>query len=137
MNMGCMYLFELWFSPGICPGVGLLSHTVVWFEEYSRIYFCNQRRLFRMGRSQTSNKKHTAFYLPLNTIQQSLWAMMPWWFVHVFMGRVLSWDLLLSPPDEKASLSFFFLKKETKEWMFWVVVPCFLQLPETQSVNEH
>ena len=26
-----MYLFELWFSLGICPGVGLLSHVVVLF----------------------------------------------------------------------------------------------------------
>ena len=79
MNMGCTYLFEFWFPPGICPGVGLLSHMVAWFEEYSSI--CNQRRLFRMGRSQTSYRKHTAFYLPINAIQQSLWAMMPWWFV--------------------------------------------------------
>ena len=23
---GCMYLFELWFPLGICPGVGLLDH---------------------------------------------------------------------------------------------------------------
>ena len=26
-TLGCMYLFELEFSLGICPGVGLLSHT--------------------------------------------------------------------------------------------------------------
>ena len=26
-----MYLFELWFSLGICPGVGLLGHVVVLF----------------------------------------------------------------------------------------------------------
>ena len=26
-----MYLFELWFSLGICPGVGLLAHMVVLF----------------------------------------------------------------------------------------------------------
>ena len=24
-----MYLFELWFSPGICPGVGFLGHMIV------------------------------------------------------------------------------------------------------------
>ena len=29
MNIGCMYLFELWFSPDICPGMGLLGHMVV------------------------------------------------------------------------------------------------------------
>ena len=26
MNMGYMCLFQLWFSQGICPEVGLLSH---------------------------------------------------------------------------------------------------------------
>ena len=26
-----IYLFELWFSPDICPGVGLLDHIVVLF----------------------------------------------------------------------------------------------------------
>ena len=26
-----MYLFELWFSPDICPGMGLLDHIVVLF----------------------------------------------------------------------------------------------------------
>ena len=26
-----MHLFELWFCPDICPGVGLLSHTVILF----------------------------------------------------------------------------------------------------------
>ena len=26
-TFGCVYLLELWFSPGICPGVGLLGHT--------------------------------------------------------------------------------------------------------------
>ena len=29
MNTGVQYLFELWFSLGICPGVGLLGQTVV------------------------------------------------------------------------------------------------------------
>ena len=28
MNIGCMYLFELEFSPDICLGVGSLDHTV-------------------------------------------------------------------------------------------------------------
>ena len=26
-----MYPFELWFSPNICPGVGLLDHMVIQF----------------------------------------------------------------------------------------------------------
>ena len=29
VNIGCMCLFELWFSPDICPGVGLLDHMVI------------------------------------------------------------------------------------------------------------
>ena len=31
MNIGVNDLFELWFSPDICPGVGLLDHMVVIF----------------------------------------------------------------------------------------------------------
>ena len=30
-TLRCMYLLELWFSPGIHPGVGLLGHMVVLF----------------------------------------------------------------------------------------------------------
>ena len=37
----------------------------------------------------------------------------------------------------KEPLCCLFFKKETKEWMFWVVVPCFLQSPEIQSISEH
>ena len=28
-TLGCMYLFELWFSQGICLGVGLHGHIVI------------------------------------------------------------------------------------------------------------
>ena len=31
MSTGVMYLSELWFSPDICPGVGLLDHLVTLF----------------------------------------------------------------------------------------------------------
>ena len=31
MNIGRMYLFELWFSLDTCPGVGLLDHMVTLF----------------------------------------------------------------------------------------------------------
>ena len=31
MNTGCMCLFELWFSLGICPVVGMLDHMVILF----------------------------------------------------------------------------------------------------------
>ena len=30
-TLGCTYLYELWFSLGICPVVGLLGHMVVLF----------------------------------------------------------------------------------------------------------
>ena len=31
---GCRYLFELWFSPDICPEVGLLGHMVSFFSDF-------------------------------------------------------------------------------------------------------
>ena len=31
VNEGCMYLFELEFLLGICPGVGLLNHMATLF----------------------------------------------------------------------------------------------------------
>ena len=31
MNMGCMCLFELWFSLGICPVVGFLDNMAILF----------------------------------------------------------------------------------------------------------
>ena len=31
-----MYLFELEFSPGVCPGVGLLDHTVTLIFSFLR-----------------------------------------------------------------------------------------------------
>ena len=31
MNIGCICLFEFWFSLGICPVVGLLGHMVILF----------------------------------------------------------------------------------------------------------
>ena len=31
MGVGCIYLFELEFSPDICPGIGSLDHMVALF----------------------------------------------------------------------------------------------------------
>ena len=31
-TLGCMYLFESWFSPDICPGMGLLDNIVIVFS---------------------------------------------------------------------------------------------------------
>ena len=33
---GCMYLFELWLSLGICLGVGLLGHMIALFSVFLR-----------------------------------------------------------------------------------------------------
>ena len=35
-TLGCMCLFELWFSLGICPVVGLLGHMVILFLVFLR-----------------------------------------------------------------------------------------------------
>ena len=39
VSQGCMYLFELWFSPDIFPGVGLLDH--VSDLHHSDLLFCS------------------------------------------------------------------------------------------------
>ena len=33
--------FELWFCPGICPGVGLLGHMVVLFLVFKEPPYCS------------------------------------------------------------------------------------------------
>ena len=35
-TLGCMYLFELWFPPDRCPGVGLLDHMGVLYLVFLR-----------------------------------------------------------------------------------------------------
>ena len=35
-TLGCIYLFELEFSPDICPGVGFLGHMVTLFFSFLR-----------------------------------------------------------------------------------------------------
>ena len=42
VNIGCMYLFKLEFSPNICPGMGLLDYMVFLlsvFKEASILFF--------------------------------------------------------------------------------------------------
>ena len=34
--LGCIYLFKLCFSQGICPGVGLVGHMIVLFSVFLR-----------------------------------------------------------------------------------------------------
>ena len=34
-TLGCIYCFELWFSPNICPGAGLLDHILAIFLVFS------------------------------------------------------------------------------------------------------
>ena len=38
-TLGCMCLFELWFSLGICPVVGLLGHMVILFFKKTFIFY--------------------------------------------------------------------------------------------------
>ena len=35
-----MYIFKLWFSPDICPGVGLLNHIATLFLVFERPPYC-------------------------------------------------------------------------------------------------
>ena len=46
VNIRCMPLFELWFSPDICPGVGLLHHMVALFL----VFFRNLHTVVHSGR---------------------------------------------------------------------------------------
>ena len=50
-----MYLFELWFSLGICPGVGLMDHKVALF-----LVFGGTSILFFMMTAPT--------YIPTNSV---------------------------------------------------------------------
>ena len=45
VNIGMLFLFELWFSPDRCPGVGLLEHIIVLFLVFLR----NLHTLFHSG----------------------------------------------------------------------------------------
>ena len=38
--LGYMYLFESWFSPDRCPGVGLLDHMVILFLVFEEPLYC-------------------------------------------------------------------------------------------------
>ena len=42
-----MTLFELWFSQGICPVVGLLSRVVVLFIDYKESPYCSPEWLYQ------------------------------------------------------------------------------------------
>ena len=50
-----MYLLELWFSLGVCPGVGLLDHMVFQF-----LVFYGPSILFSMGFPGGSDGKESA-----------------------------------------------------------------------------
>ena len=52
-----MYLFELWFSLGICPGVGLLGHVVVLF-------------LVSKGTSMLFSIVAVPIYIPTNSVRR-------------------------------------------------------------------
>ena len=55
VNIRCMPLFELWFSPDICPGAGLLHHMVALF-----LVFLRNSILFSIVA--------VSFYIPTTTV---------------------------------------------------------------------
>ena len=40
MNTGCVHFFKLWFSPAICPGMGLLDHMIVLYLIFEESSYC-------------------------------------------------------------------------------------------------
>ena len=46
-TLGCMYLLGLWFSPDICPGVGLLDHMVALCQFFKEPPYCSLLWLYQ------------------------------------------------------------------------------------------
>ena len=46
---GCIYLFELWFSPDICPGVGLQDHMMALFLVFKESPCCSTQWLYQFA----------------------------------------------------------------------------------------
>ena len=53
--MGCTYPFKLWFSPDMCPAVGLLDHTVALFLDFE-------------GNSSLFSIVAAPIYIPANSV---------------------------------------------------------------------
>ena len=64
MNTGYICLFQLWFTQGICPVVGLLGHTEVLFP----VFFSEISKLFSMIVA--------SIYIPTNNARR-------WPFLHI------------------------------------------------------
>ena len=54
--LGCMRHFELWFSQGICPVVGLLDHINACMQNLENMV---QRKLFAGQEVRLGHKKRT------------------------------------------------------------------------------
>ena len=63
-TLGCMYLFKLWFSLDICPGVGLLDHIVVIVVLF--LVFC--------GTSIRFSRVVVPIYIPTNSVRVSFFS---------------------------------------------------------------
>ena len=48
LTLGCMYLFELFFSTDIWPGVGLLGHMVALFLILGELPYCSPWWLYQL-----------------------------------------------------------------------------------------
>ena len=86
-TLWCMYLFELEFSPGICPGVGLLHHMIILY-----LYFGGTSIMYSIVVSQTyilSNNVEGLLFLHILSIYY-LWTL--WWWPFMTLMR---WYLII------------------------------------------
>ena len=66
--MGCMYLFELWFSLNIWPEVGLLGHILALFFRFLR----NLRTIFHNGSTSLLSHQHWSVPFSPHSLQHLL-----------------------------------------------------------------
>ena len=90
--LSCMYLFELWFCPDICPGVELLDHTAALF-----LVFWETSMVFSVVA--------VPIYIPTNRVGALL-------FLHTFSSIYCLWTFWWCPfwllCSDNFIVSFFF-----------------------------
>ena len=126
-TMACMYLFELWFSPDMCPGVGLLDHMVALFLvfwgisilfslEAVPIYIPNNRvggfPFFRMRIFLAKHRSSLGNHLPCNLVHGEFQCQDSTSFYFLFsssLPSLSSFFLSFLPPFLHTSFSFYIL----------------------------